>query len=145
MNRFVLAIKKTNYIIHSPAMVKYKFMKHNHNAHTMHQPDTKATPRSLKEVNAELTALKEHFAALEKHVEEINEHFRNYVGKLSVDDMGKLIENLNLSDKSLHFLCEGITLGDGNDEIYIASAEQIRNRLTKPGQEPEDHLNYTAL
>ena len=69
--------------------------------------------------------IKATFLELEKTAKAANEKLRVFLLGLSNDDMITRIKQLNLSDKSLNFLCEGIALEHEDYEICIA-VEKIK-------------------
>jgi len=76
--------------------------------------------------------IKETFLELEKHSKVVNEKLRIYLNGLSREDMKARIIQMNLSDKSLSFLCEGIALEHEDYEICMAVEEIKRERgITK--------------
>ena len=68
------------------------------------------------------------FLELEKHARIANNKLRIYLNGLSKKDMKARIIELNLSDKSLNFLCEGIALEYEDYEICIAVEEIKKER-----------------
>ena len=68
----------------------------------------------------DLLITKKPFFELEKHAKEANEKLRVYLMGLSQTDMMARINQLELSDKSLNFLCEGIALEKEDYEICMA-------------------------
>jgi len=76
----------------------------------------------------EIKHLRQPFLELEKHARDANERLRVYLMNLSQADMILRIGQLNLSDKSLNFLCEGIALEREDYEICIAVEEIKRQR-----------------
>jgi len=64
--------------------------------------------------------IKVAFLELEKNAKATNEKLRAFLMGLSNEDMLTRIRQLNLSDKSLNFLCQGIALENEDYEICIA-------------------------
>jgi hypothetical protein len=80
--------------------------------------------------------LKHTFLELEKHAVDANEKLRIYLNGLSRKDMKDKIIKLNLSDKSLNFLCEGIALEHEDYEICIAVEEIKKERALNKSTVP---------
>ena len=80
---------------------------------------------NLENVGSEL---KSTFLELEKHAKAVNEKLRIYLNDLSKKDLKERIIQMNLSDKSLNFLCEGIALEHEDYEICMAVEEIKRER-----------------
>jgi len=68
----------------------------------------------------DLLITKKPFLELEKHANVANERLRVFLMGLSQPDMIARINQLELSDKSLNFLCEGIALEKEDYEICMA-------------------------
>lgn len=68
----------------------------------------------------EVLATKTPFFELEKHAKAANEKLRVFLMGLSQPDMIARINQLDLSDRSLNFLCEGIALEKEDYEICQA-------------------------
>ena len=81
------------------------------------------------ENSEDVSSLKQTFLELQKHAKDANEKLRVYLNGLSLPDMKTKIIALNLSDKSLNFLCEGIALEHEDYEI-CAAVEQIKKERT---------------
>jgi len=64
--------------------------------------------------------IKETFLELGKHSQIANEKLRVFLKDLPQPEMIGRINHLNLSDKSLSFLCEGIALEKEDYEICMA-------------------------
>jgi hypothetical protein len=76
--------------------------------------------------------IKDCFLELERHSKIVNEKLRIYLNGLSGKEMKDRIIQMNFSDKSLAFLCEGIALEHEDYEICMAVEEIKRERgLTK--------------
>ena len=67
---------------------------------------------------------------LEKHAKEANERLRVFLMGLSQTDMIARINQLELSDESLNFLCDGIALEKEDYEICMA-VEIIKKERAK--------------
>ena len=63
---------------------------------------------------------KKPFFELEKHAKDANERLRVFLMGLSQPEMVARIKQLELSDRSLNFLCEGIALEKEDYEICQA-------------------------
>src|ERR1700721_27003 len=74
--------------------------------------------------------IKNTFLELEKHATVANEKLRVFLKDLPPTEMIDRINQLNLSDKSLNFLCEGIALKTEDYEICTA-VEHIKKERTK--------------
>ena len=70
------------------------------------------------------------FFELEKHAKVANERLRVFLMGLSQPEMIARIHQLDLSDKSLNFLCEGIALEHEDYEICMA-VETIKKERAK--------------
>ncbi len=70
------------------------------------------------------------FRELGKHAVAANEKLRIFLKDLPPGDMIDRINQLNLSDKSLNFLCEGIALMKEDYEI-CAAVEHIKKERAK--------------
>jgi len=71
------------------------------------------------------------FSELEKHAKVVNENLRVYLKGLHKKDLKARIMQMNLSDKNLNFLCEGVALEHGDYEICIAVEEIQKERAQK--------------
>ncbi len=67
--------------------------------------------------------IKKTFRELENCTKTANERLRIFLKGLSIKEMVVKIKELNFSDKSLNFLCEGIALEHEDYEICIAVEE----------------------
>ncbi len=67
---------------------------------------------------------------LEKHAKNANEKLRVFLMSLSPNDMIARINQLELTDRSLNFLCEGIALEHEDYEICMA-VEAIKKARAK--------------
>lgn len=63
---------------------------------------------------------KQRMGELEKYADGAKDILRDLLNGLSKEDMLQEIKNLQLSDKSLNFLCEGIALETEDYEICAA-------------------------
>jgi hypothetical protein len=68
----------------------------------------------------DLLITRKPFFELEKNAKEVNERLRVFLMDLSPPEMIARINQLELSDKSLNFLCEGIALEKEDYEICMA-------------------------
>ncbi len=93
----------------------------------------------------EIKITKKPFLELERHAKAANERLRVFLMGLSKTDMIDRINQLELSDKSLNFLCEGIALEKEDYEICTAVEEIKKHRLLHPTRDSNDHVNYTSL
>jgi hypothetical protein len=75
--------------------------------------------------------IRDSFLELERHSKVVNEKLRIYLNGLSRKDMKDRIIQMNLSDKSLNFLCEGIALEHEDYEICVVVEEIKRERSLK--------------
>ena len=75
--------------------------------------------------------LKETFLELGFKAKEANEKLRIFLMGLPKEDMIDRIRQLNLSDKSLNFLCEGIALEQEDYEICSAVEAIKKERVLK--------------
>jgi hypothetical protein len=82
--------------------------------------------------------IKQTFLELEKHSTVANEKLRVFLKDLPPTEMIDRINQLNLSDKSLNFLCEGIALEAEDYEICMAVAQIKKDRAKTPTQVKED-------
>ena len=73
-------------------------------------------------------SLKASFLDLEKNAKVVNERLRVFLMGLDPAEMLNRIRQLNLSDKSLNFLCEGIALETEDYEICIAVEKLKKER-----------------
>ncbi len=79
---------------------------------------------------------KKPFFELEKHAKDANERLRVFLMGLSQPEMVARIKQLELSDRSLNFLCEGIALEKEDYEICMAveAIKRERAQVTKESQ-----------
>jgi len=80
------------------------------------------------------------FLELGKHAVAANEKLRVFLKDLPPADMIDRINQLNLSDKSLNFLCEGIALMKEDYEI-CAAVEHIKKERARKWNEAKEALN----
>jgi len=73
-------------------------------------------------------SLKESFLELEKNARVVNERLRVFLMGLESAEMLNRIRQLNLSDRSLNFLCEGIALETEDYEICVAVEKLKKER-----------------
>jgi predicted ATPase len=98
--------------------VNYRIMKNNNHIPRTDHDDEKD----------EIKQVKQPFLELEKHARSANERLRFFLMGLSRADMKIRINQLQLSDKSLNFLCEGIALEKEDYEICVAVEEIKKQR-----------------
>ena len=79
--------------------------------------------------------VKQPFLELERHASIANEKLRIFLIGLTKEQMTARINQLNLSDKSLNFLCEGIALEKEDYEICIVVEEIKKERALNPLRE----------
>ena len=72
------------------------------------------------EEDDEILLTRKPFFELEKHAKKANELLRVYLKDLNPTDMIAKINQLELTDRSLNFLCEGIALQHEDYEICTA-------------------------
>jgi len=75
--------------------------------------------------------LKKTFRELESRTKTANETLRLFLNGLTTDEMVVKIVGLDLSDKSLNFLCEGIAIEHEDYEICIAVQRIKKERAKK--------------
>jgi len=75
--------------------------------------------------------IKQTFVELEKYAAYAKERLTLLLRNLSPEDMIAKINELNLSDKSLNFLCEGIALETEDYEICAAVESIKKERALK--------------
>ena len=78
--------------------------------------------------------IKDTLMELGKHSAVANEKLRVFLKDLPQEEMIDRINQLNLSDKSLNFLCEGIALEREDYEICMAVETIKKNRSAEPGR-----------
>ena len=94
-----------------------------------------------EKISKEIT---ETFTELGRHAKVANERLRIFLKDLPKDEMIARINQLNLSDNSLNFLCEGIALEMEDYEICAAVEEIKRVRESKWMKIKEDLLHHTS-
>lgn len=115
------------------------------------EPETQAAThhtrihKSHPEQDDLLELVKQPLHELEKHARIANERIRELLNGLSKEDMIDRIHQLQLSDKSLNFLSEGIALEKDDYDICVAMEEYKRRLPENLTDDPVDHMNYTAL
>ena len=87
--------------------------------------------------------IKQIFLELSKHAKAANENLRVFLKDLSQEEMIIRINQLNLSDKSLNFLCEGIALETEDYEICMAVEAIKKERALKRTKLKEEMLQAT--
>ncbi len=75
--------------------------------------------------------IRKTFLELSKHARVANENLRLFLKDLPQPEMIMRIEQLNLSDRSLNFLCEGIALEAEDYEICMAVEVLKKQRAVK--------------
>lgn len=96
--------------------------------------------------------MKQAFRELENYADVAKEKLRVILRGLSKEDMIAQINELNLSDKSLNFLCEGIALETEDYEICAAVQEikrelqalEIRQAAFSPASYYHTNLQHTT-
>lgn len=99
----------------------------------------------MKNLNKKIAEVKHPFLELEKHASIANEKLRIYLMGLSKKDMTARINQLNLSDKSLNFLCEGIALEKEDYEICAVVEEIKKERALQSLRDKLNQVNYSDL
>jgi hypothetical protein len=87
--------------------------------------------------------IKQTLLELEKHASVANDKLRIFLKDLPQTDMIARIHQLNLSDDSLNFLCEGIALKTEDYEICTAVETIKKERAAKWAKTKEEMLLST--
>jgi len=93
----------------------------------------------------EIKIVKHPLLELEKNAKIANERLRIFLKDLPQPEMIERINQLELTDKSLNFLCEGIALEKEDYEICMAVEEIKKHRALHAGRDENNHMNYTNL
>ncbi len=88
------------------------------------------------EEDDEILLTRKLFFELEKHAKKANELLRVYLKDLNPTDMVARINQLELTDRSLNFLCEGIALEYEDYEI-CAAVEAIKKKRSRATIDPD--------
>ena len=89
--------------------------------------------------------VKQTFVELEKYTGYAKVHLRILLKDLPKEEMIARINKLNLSDKSLNFLCEGIALETEDYEICDAVQSIQKERALHPKKDELSHLTHTII
>jgi hypothetical protein len=88
--------------------------------------------------------VKETFLELDRHAKAANEKLRMFLKDLSNEDMIARINHLNLSDKSLNFLCGGIAL-EAEDYEICAAVETIKKERAEKWLQVKEQITDLSL